>query len=133
MRYALNENLELTSRKSSYEDVKFSDKGDYTNGVLGLFEGLQDAGQFFHHSYWRSVAEGLAKRSVEGEHKAFESIKNKIAKRKKVITQELSEGNDYPVEWLSRYVLQLARQQHVTEEDISFSELEEHVVREGRS
>ena len=133
MRYALNEELKLKPKESVYEDVGFSDKGDYANGVLGLFEGLQSAGQFFHHSYWRSVAEGLAKRSLEREHKAFESIKNKIAKRKEVITQELSAGNDHPVEWLSRYVLQLARQQHVTEEDISFSELEKryHEQREA--
>lgn len=126
IRTALQEGAELAGGDGShatYQRVEISEKGGYARGLLSLFGGLQDAGEFFKNSFWRAVAERLSKRGVGNDERALESIRNRITKNSASILRELSEPDGNGVEWLSRFVLFTARQQHMTDESITFGQL----------
>lgn len=119
-----NHEVKLEREKAVYSDVALSDKGDYINGVIGLFGGLQDAGNFFQNSFWRSIVEDLSKRRASSEENAIVRIKNKLKKRKEILSNVVA-GQDDALEWMSRYVLKLARDQHMLDADISFEVLKD--------
>jgi hypothetical protein len=55
--YHLAGDLRAGLKGSRHDVVRFSDKGWYLSGILGLFETLRDALYFFEHPFWRSVVE----------------------------------------------------------------------------
>lgn len=101
-----------------------SDKGDYINGVFGLFGGLQGAGSFFQNSFWRSIVEDLSKRNASTEEGVLLRVRNKLKKQKAILSNIVA-GQDDALEWMSRYVLKLARDQHMLDSDISFNVLKD--------
>lgn len=124
--------FKLERKKTAYSDIILSDKGDYINGLIGLFGGLQNAGSFFQNSFWRSIVENLSKRRASTEEDTLVRIKNKL-KKKGEILGKVAEGQEDALDWMSRYVLNLARDQHMLDDDISFVMLEKifHVQREA--
>ena len=56
-------------------DVVMSDKGRYTQGVLGLFESLQKAAYVFEHPFWSGVVHSLSTPS------ASDQTRNRIRKQ----------------------------------------------------
>ncbi len=56
-------------------DVVMSDKGRYTQGVLGLFESLRKAAYVFEHPFWSGVVNSLSTPS------ASDQTKNRIRKQ----------------------------------------------------
>jgi len=115
--------FELERKKPVYSDIFLSDKGNYINGVIGLFGGLQNAGSFFQNSFWRSIVENLSKRRASTEEDTLVRIKNWL-KKKREIFGKVAKGQEDALDWMSRYVLNLARHQHMLDDDISFIKLE---------
>jgi len=116
-------NLRVTRVKPKFSHMAPGDKALYLNGILELYGGLQTAGRFFEHSYWRGIFERLSKGAPEKEMGLFERVKNKLEKKKDTIVAQLTGGNSRPTDWLSGLIIQLAREVQQREEDISFSQL----------
>ena len=127
-----SEDLRVKETKRPFDRVTASDKALYVRGMTELFEGLQNAGHFFEHSFWRGIFEHLSKRGVETERKLIERVKNRVGKHRDTIATQLAGGSGEPVEWLSRFVIQLAREHGSDEPDIAFAQLRDqfHVQRE---
>lgn len=115
--------FKLERKKPVYSDIFLSDKGNYINGIIGLFGGLQEAGSFFQNSFWRSIVENLSKRRASTEEDALVRIKNKF-KNKREILRKVADEQEDALDWMSRYVLNLARDQQMVDDDISFVMLE---------
>ncbi|MBI3895256.1 MAG: hypothetical protein HY313_04940 [Acidobacteria bacterium] len=118
-----NEDLGPERQRLKYEHIRLSEKGRYANGLLSLFGGLEQAGRFFEHSFWRDITERLSKRGTSKDEQALETITNKLSKHSGAVVRQLAEDSKQGINSLARYVLNLARQQHMTDEDITFSEL----------
>jgi hypothetical protein len=127
-----SENLQVKEEKRRFNAIVASDKALYVSGIIELFSGLQQAGHFFEHSFWRNVFEHLSKRGPETEKKLFERVINKLSKHKETIVSQLASGSNGPIEWLSRFVIQLSREQGSDEPDIAFAQLKKqfHAQRE---
>jgi len=54
--------------------------------TLDLFGGLQNAGSFFENSFWRRIAERLAKRDPSSYENLFATIRNKLSKQKAILS-----------------------------------------------
>jgi hypothetical protein len=123
--------LKLESISSEYKSIRLSDKGGYANGLISLFRGLFQAGHFFESSFWRGIAERLCRLSVPEEEAVLTRIRNKLDKQKAILSNA-GAGNADSLQWLSRYVLQVARQQHMLDEEIRFPLLDKlfHAQRE---
>lgn len=118
-------NLKVTRVKPKFRRMAPGDKALYLNGILELYGGLQTAGRFFEHSYWRGIFERLSKGAPEKETGLFDRVKNKLQKRRETIVSQLAGGSAGPIDWLSGLVIQLAREVRQREGDISFSQLDE--------
>jgi hypothetical protein len=55
--YHLAGDLRAELKGSRHDVIRFSDKGRYLSGILGLFETLREALYFFEHPFWRSLVE----------------------------------------------------------------------------
>jgi hypothetical protein len=55
--YHLAGDLRAGLKEARHDVIRFSDKGRYLSGILGLFETLNDALHFFEHPFWRSLVE----------------------------------------------------------------------------
>ncbi len=119
------ETLAVEYEQPTYKRIQPSDKGRYSSGVLSLLGGLGSAGSFFENSYWRNVAELLARRGSTNEDSVLQRIKNKISKNAATMAEQLGNHREEGINWLSRYVLHTAREQHMLDEDISFRRLDE--------
>ncbi len=117
-------NLKVILTKSKFRRLGPWDKGLYLNGILELFGGLQSAGHFFEHSYWRGVFERLSLGNPEKEAGLFERVRNALEKKKLLIASQLAGGHAKPIDWLSRLVIHHARELQTRQEEISFFELE---------
>lgn len=108
-----------------YDRITLSDKGDYINGVIGLYGGLQSAGSFLENSFWRSIIEVLSRRSPSIEQETIISIKNRLKKKPEILRAFSAAQEEDALDWMSREVLKLARNQHMLDADISLAELED--------
>jgi hypothetical protein len=78
-------NLRVILTKPKFRRLGPWDKGLYLNGILDLFGGLQSAGRFFEHSYWRGVFERLSLGTPEKEAGLLERVRNGLEKKKHLI------------------------------------------------
>jgi hypothetical protein len=115
--------LRVIRTKPKFSRMVLGDKALYLNGILELFGGLQMAGRFFGHRYWREIFERLSKGAPEKEDGLLERIRNTVDKKKETIISQLVGGHSRPIDWLSALILKLARDVQQREEDISFSHL----------
>jgi hypothetical protein len=117
-------NLNVIVKKPKYHRLSLWDKGLYLNGILELFGGLQSAGRFFEHSYWRGVFQRLSLGAPEKEAGLFERVRNSLEKKKRLMASQLEGDHAKPIDWLSHLVIRHARELQVRQEEITFSELE---------
>jgi hypothetical protein len=118
-------NLHFRQAQPKYRRMAMWDKGLYLTGILNLFEGLQPAGRLFEHSYWRSVFERMSHGAPEKDASLFEIVRNKLGKKKALIASQLADNHDKPIDWLSRLVINHARDLQLRDEDISFGQLQD--------
>jgi hypothetical protein len=117
-------NLRIVRKKPRFCRLSPWDKGLYLNGILEIFGGLQSASRFLGHSFWRGIFERLSVGAAEKEAGLFERVRNTLEKKRSLITSQLAGGNPKPIDWLSNLVIRHARELHVRQDEISFTELE---------
>lgn len=122
-RYIWSDGFRLERKDPIFCRLDLSDKGEYINGIINLFGGLQNAGMFFENSFWHSIIEILSQRNPASEKEKEISIKNRLKKRADIL-KAYSEAPEKTIDFLSYEVLKLARSQHMIDVDISFSEIE---------
>lgn len=96
------------SLRKSYYGARRSEKGRYLSGLLELFNGLYTASRTLEERYWRRIFDMLSGRPDGRELASRERVYNKLKKALRQNSARFYE-NDESIDWMTRYVLNLAR------------------------
>lgn len=120
-------------RIGPFRYIQSSDKGLYVRGVLGLFGGnLSEASRFFSNRYWRGVVEFISRRDQRSEALFLQETKNWLGKRRQQLIEGLSKGSEETLEAIAWRILNLARRQHIGDEELRFEFLLDRLVNERK-
>jgi len=104
-----------------YGHIRYSEKGKYLSGVIGLFPSLWHANHCFENRYWRGIFEYLSHVSVGKESKLFSEITNKVEKGLKLLGQDFQNDIERAKEFFSNYLLsKLRKVKYDDEVDFNF-------------
>ena len=112
-----------------FDDVRRSDKGRYLSGFLDLFSGLSFACQILENKYWRHMFNILSHQSPSKDERKRESIFNKLKKKLQSCWTDFP-GKPEGLEWLSKYVLQLSKEQAATGKELLFKDFVKEAKKE---
>ena len=118
--------------KNIKRDIRMSDKGNYTKGVMEMFPNLWHSSGFIKNRFWRSLLENLCHVTPETKEKLLEPIVNKINKIDSNSWVKLSKKNKEKQKWLANYILTTAKNLHSREAKISFNDLLERLTEERK-
>jgi len=124
--------LKEEENKKTKKEIRISDKGYYTRGVIKKFPSLWHSGEFIENRFWRRVLEDLCHVTPETKEKLLEPIVNKINKVDSNNWIELSQKNKEKQKWLSDFILTTAKKLHSKEAKISFNNLLERLTEERK-
>ncbi|MHC4460817.1 MAG: hypothetical protein ACYS30_05230 [Planctomycetota bacterium] len=106
--------------KASLKDVRRSNNGRYLSGFLDMLGGLSSAYYTLQNRYWRKMFDRLSNISSEREDGHLNSIKNKLKKRFDRMNGNINVDSVF-LNWLSSYILQVAKIYTVTGRELSYS------------
>jgi hypothetical protein len=113
----------------SFGDVQQSDKGRYLSGFLALFSGLSFAYQILEERYWRRMFGILSNQNLSKDEKKQKSIINKLKKGIQKYGADF-QGKPEGLEWLSKYVLQLSKDQATIGKELLFKDFVKEAEKE---
>lgn len=122
--------LKEEENKKTKKEIRISDKGYYTRGVIKKFPSLWHSGEFIKNRFWRRLLENLCYVTPETKEKLLEPIVNKINKVSLNNWIELSQKNKEKQKWLADFILTTAKNLHSKEAKISFKNLLERLIEE---
>jgi hypothetical protein len=122
--------LKEKKNKKIEREIRISDKGYYTRGVIKKFPSLWHSGEFIKDRFWRRVLENLCHVTPETKEKLLEPIVNKINKVDSNNWIELSQKNKEKQKWVADFILTTAKKLHSMEAKISFKDLLERLIEE---
>ena len=124
--------LKEKENEKTKKEIRISDKGYYTRGVIKKFPSLWHSSESIENRFWRRVLENLCHITTETEEKLLEPIVNKINKVDSNNWVELSKKNKEKQKWLADFILTTAKNIHSKEAKISFNDLLEGLTEERK-
>jgi len=124
--------LKEEENKKTKKEIRISDKGYYTRGVIKKFPSLWHSSEFIKNRFWRRLLEDLCHVTPETKEKLLEPIINKINKVDSSNWIELSQKNKEKQKWLADFILTAAKNLHSKEAKISFKDLLERLAEERK-
>ena len=122
--------LKEKENEKTKKEIRISDKGNYTRGVIKKFPSLWHSSEFIVNRFWRRVLENLCHVTTETEEKLLEPILNKINKIDSNNWVGLSQKNKGKQKWLADFILTTAKNLHSKEAKISFNDLLKRLTEE---
>jgi hypothetical protein len=123
-------NLQHREIAPTYQDHGPSDKARYCRGVLNLFEGLQSAHQTFENRFWRETLFQLAGLGGREPGEPPSMVLRKISKHPERWIIDPTASQDEEAERIEKEIVKLAQHVRVRENETTFQNLEEHLLRE---
>lgn len=106
-----------------------SDKGQYYRGIATLFGGLEAAGRFYQHHFWREILEWASGRSREEDSRPIRAIAGRLQAIQPLLAQA-GAGDTAALEDLARFVLAEAAQQRLQDRDLTFKDFHDRMNKE---
>jgi hypothetical protein len=122
--------LKEKENEKTKKEIRISDKGYYTRGVIKKFPSIWHSSEFIENRFWRIVLENLCHVTPETKEKLLEPIVNRINKIDANTWIELSNRNEEKQKWFANFILTTAKNLHSKEAKISFNDLLERLIEE---
>jgi hypothetical protein len=112
-----------------YKDIRYSEKGRYLSGVIGLFSSLWHAEHCFSERFWRRMFEYMSNVKDTKEAKQLTEIEGRARKALKIATQDYPNNLDHATKYLSKFLQSILRKAKY-EKVVNFDYLFKNAVRE---
>jgi len=109
-----------------------SDKGQYSRGIGALFGGLENAGRFYQHHFWRDILEWVSGRSREDDPRPVRAIADRLQTIQPVLERAAAD-DAAGREDLARFVLNVASGQRIRDRDLTFPDFRDRMAKEFKA